>query len=193
MAVASIMDFAGGTAADYDAVVDRMGLDGRLPPGGVFHAAGRTPEAWRVCDVWEDRAAFDGFAAERIVPFSDAQGMARPVVSTFAVRADRGGSADATAAFLQVVVLPGVDEATFTALEELIIPDEAQLPDGLVYAVDGQREDGWCVLETWSSRAARDAFVLAIGPVVDGAGVTPPTIEDMDIDRRLTAARGPAG
>jgi hypothetical protein len=187
MAVASIMDFAGGSAADYDAVVDRMRLDGRLPPGGIFHAAGRTPRGWRLCDVWEDEAAFDRFSEDRVVPFSHAEGMARPAVWTFEVHADRGGSPDAKAAFLQVVLLPGVDEARFTALDELMVPEEDRLPEGLVYEVNGHRDDGWCVVDTWTSRAARDAFVLAVGPAVQRAGVTPPTIEEMDIDRRLTA------
>ena len=48
---AIIMDFPGGTTDDYDWVVDRMGLKGRLPAGALAHIAapsGANARAWSV-------------------------------------------------------------------------------------------------------------------------------------------------
>jgi hypothetical protein len=55
-----VMDFDGGTAAQYDGVLEEMGLTtGVVPDGAVFHYAGPGPRGWRVVDCWADPAAFD--------------------------------------------------------------------------------------------------------------------------------------
>jgi hypothetical protein len=40
MAVALTLDFPGGTIEQYQHVVERMHLDGRMAPGGILHVAG---------------------------------------------------------------------------------------------------------------------------------------------------------
>ena len=71
MAVAMIMEFPGGTQDGYDKILQNLGM-GRgseeLPRGLIFHVAGPTPNGWQVVDVWESRADFDRFFAEKLGP-----------------------------------------------------------------------------------------------------------------------------
>ena len=43
MAVARVLDFPGGTQEQYEEVVERMQLGGRMAPGGKIHVAGTSP------------------------------------------------------------------------------------------------------------------------------------------------------
>jgi hypothetical protein len=52
MAVGIIINFPGATQEQYDTVMEQLNLGGRMPPGGISHAAGPTDEGWRVVDVW---------------------------------------------------------------------------------------------------------------------------------------------
>ena len=66
MAIAVVIDFAGGTAEKHDALVAEMGLTGETAStvqGLIFHAAGPTEGGWRVIDVWESEEAFQRFGA----------------------------------------------------------------------------------------------------------------------------------
>ena len=48
MAKAYIMDFAGGTAEQYDGVIEAMDLGGRMPPGSRRPCPhGRSVALWR--------------------------------------------------------------------------------------------------------------------------------------------------
>jgi hypothetical protein len=69
VAVTFIMEIPGGTAEQYDAVMEKIGLAGPNPPlpeGGLFHCAYATESGWRVIDVWESEEAFGRFFAERL-------------------------------------------------------------------------------------------------------------------------------
>ena len=66
MAVAFVMDFAGATLAQYDQVMEKMDLEGDLPPHALFHAVGQTDDGLRVVDVWEDDASYEQFAETQI-------------------------------------------------------------------------------------------------------------------------------
>jgi hypothetical protein len=83
MAVGVVLDFAGGTLAQYDEVIAKMGLaPGRpLPPGGVFHWVTQTPDGLRVTDVWESREQFEAFAQEQIGPYTQEVGLPEPQVA----------------------------------------------------------------------------------------------------------------
>src|SRR4051812_50196215 len=106
MAKAYIMDFAGGTADQYDRVIEAMDLGGQMPPGGLFHYAGPTPTGWRVIDAWADPAAFDRFAAEKIMPLAAAQDMPRPDVQGMDVEMSHHGGAGRPR-LVQGLPLPG--------------------------------------------------------------------------------------
>ncbi len=78
MAVGLILDFKGATLDQYDEVVEKMALGGKTAPGGIFHWATETDDGIRVVDLWEDRATFDRFAAEKIVPITQQVGLPNP-------------------------------------------------------------------------------------------------------------------
>jgi hypothetical protein len=85
MAVGLILDFKGGTLDQYDQIVERMDLGGKVPPGAIFHWVAATDDGIRVVDVWEDRATFDKFAQEKIGPFSAEVGAPQPEITEYAV------------------------------------------------------------------------------------------------------------
>lgn len=87
MAIAVQMDFSGGSLAQYDEVIRRMGFSpgGAGAKGGLFHWVTKTPDGVRVTDVWESREAFEKFAAEKIGPITEAAGVARPEMKFFEV------------------------------------------------------------------------------------------------------------
>ena len=68
MAVALVMEFPGTTREQYDKVMKAVGLDNtdEPPPGALLHLAGPTENGWEVVDVWESRADFDKFLAEKL-------------------------------------------------------------------------------------------------------------------------------
>jgi hypothetical protein len=50
MAVGLILNFPGGTQEQYEVVMEQSNLGGRMPPGGISHAAGSTDVEWRLVD-----------------------------------------------------------------------------------------------------------------------------------------------
>src|SRR4051794_27997602 len=115
-----ILDFPGGTIEQYDRIVERMGLGGKLPPGALFHAAGATPDGLRVVDVWESDEVFQRFAEESIMPNSQAEGIGEPNVTRIEEhrtgdQRDQGGDIS----FFQVVHLD-LDADGFDAADTAI-------------------------------------------------------------------------
>ena len=70
--VAVEMNFAGATLAQYDQVIQKMGLTtgGATPPGAISHWIAKTDDGLRVVDVWESREQFDRYAEEKIGPYT---------------------------------------------------------------------------------------------------------------------------
>lgn len=87
MAVAIVLDFAGGTLDQYDQVCARMGLTpgGPGPAGALGHWVMATDDGIRVTDVWQTREQFDTFAAEQIGPLTAELGMAPPETTFYEV------------------------------------------------------------------------------------------------------------
>lgn len=186
MAVGIVLDFAGGTMAHYDEVVRKMDLGGRMPPGGLFHAAGTTQTGLRVVDVWEDMATFAAFRDARIAPLGIEAGLAEPQVHVVEVAEQREGSGN-TPVLVQVVKLPGVDAATFRAADEKIVPG-GQPPAALTFHVNGSYDGGWCVIDSWDDLAAYRRFMdERVGPNVDASLLSgPPEIEVLEIQATLS-------
>jgi hypothetical protein len=205
VAVGFIMDFAGGGLDAYDDVIERMGLDGRMPARAVLHVAGAGPRGGvRVVDVWEDDDAFEAFAATKIRPITAEVGLAPPRVTRFDVHATRdSGAPRREMRLFQVVRFTGLDEPGFDAMDGEILA--AGVPDALLFHVNGPVDDGaWVVADGWTSREARDEFLQArVYPVAARhPGITPPRIDDFDVHGTLeptsqaagaTGARGSAG
>jgi len=67
--------YDGGTAEQYQAVVDAVHPAGGLPAGQVYHAAGPTDGGWIVVAVWDSKASSDTFISETLMPkLHDMQG-----------------------------------------------------------------------------------------------------------------------
>jgi hypothetical protein len=188
MPVALVLDFADGTKAQYDDVCARLELGGRMPPGGILHAAGGFAGGWRVVDVWDDPASFERFRAAALAPHAASAGLAPPEVRVVPAHRELPGSGDVPA-LVQVVTLPGVDGATFDALNDRILR-AGPLPDALTFHISGPVPEGWCVVDGWASAAARDRFrservepVVAAGPMAAA-----PVIKDLHVEATLAAA-----
>jgi hypothetical protein len=189
MTVALVLDFPGATRKQYDAVVDRMHLeDGRMAPGGLIHVAGSYGGGWRVIDVWDGLEHFERFRDEQIVPNVVAVGMPPPQVRVIAIDEEKTGNGTSTA-FVQCVLLPGLDRASFHATDDEIIPT-GELPDGVTFHLNGPFEGGWCVIDGWASKRARDEFMEErVRPAMADAPLQgPPQIEDLVVE--VTLAEG---
>ena len=84
MAVGLILDYRGGTLAQYDRISEMM-PGGSVPPGAIFHWVAATDDGVRVVDVWEDRATFDKFDEEILGPFTADVGAPQPEITEYAV------------------------------------------------------------------------------------------------------------
>ena len=78
MAIAVIVDNPDGSQEIYEKVRAQLGLEGG-PAGGIFHAAGPSPNGgWRVIEVFESDEDAKRFREERLMPAFDAAGAPRP-------------------------------------------------------------------------------------------------------------------
>ncbi len=84
-AVGLILTFPGVTQEQYYTVLEQLNLGGRMPPGGISHAAGPIEGGWRVVDVWESEEAFETFFRERLEQAMQNAGMPRPEVESWQV------------------------------------------------------------------------------------------------------------
>jgi hypothetical protein len=77
MTVAMMVDNPEGSQEIYEGVRERLGLE--KPAGGIFHAAGPSPNGgWRVIEVWESEEDAKAFVTERLLPAFDALGAPPP-------------------------------------------------------------------------------------------------------------------
>jgi hypothetical protein len=184
MAQVVIVDVAGMDAAAYERVMDRLDLGDRMPPGGVWHHAGPSPSGWRAVDLWESPGAFERFGEERLQPLFAELGFGPPKIEMLEVHEIRDGTF-ADAALLQVVRLPGIDRETFKAADVKITGGQA--PEHLVHHCNGTTGAFSWVVDTWTSKDARDAFMEAhVRPTMESAPLTgPPVIEDLEIRNRI--------
>jgi hypothetical protein len=187
MSVALVLDFPGGTKEQYDEVVDRMNLGGRMAPGGLIHVGGSYDGGWRIIDVWEDLEHFEHFRDTQIVPVTREVGLAPPNVRMFEVDQERHGSGE-TPEIVHCVILPGLDHDGFHAADDEIVPDE--MPAEITWHFNGPLDGGWCVIDGWSSKAARDHFVeTLVKPAMAKAPLQgPPRIEDLMVEATMPAS-----
>ncbi len=77
MAIAMMVDNPEGSQQGYDAVREKLDLEN--PAGGIFHAAGPSPDGgWRVIEVWESEEDAKRFVNERLLPAFEAVGTPPP-------------------------------------------------------------------------------------------------------------------
>jgi hypothetical protein len=181
MTVALVLDFPGATKKQYDEVVDRMELGGRMAPGGLIHVAGSYDGGWRVIDLWEDLEHFEHFRDTLIVPVTSVVGMAPPNVRMIEVDQERHGSGE-TPEIVQCVILPGLGRDGFHAADDEIV--HGDMPAEITFHVNGPLDGGWCVIDGWSSTEAHDHFIetrvkpaMAKAPLQGAPGIEILTVE----------------
>lgn len=72
--------YEGGTAEQYQTVLDAAHPTGGLPRGQTYHAAGPTEGGWLIAAVWDSKDSFDRFVSETLMPAlsNTANGFAGP-------------------------------------------------------------------------------------------------------------------
>jgi hypothetical protein len=86
MAVGIRISLPGVGAEEFDRIDAGVNVRGDHPDGLIFSCSGPVDGGWRVLDVWESRAQFDTFIAERVGPAVGAAGStARPEVEEFPI------------------------------------------------------------------------------------------------------------
>ncbi|MFI8892392.1 hypothetical protein [Streptomyces paradoxus] len=76
MAVVLTLRWAGVTPDQYDAMLDTVGWEERVPDGLVLHVAFFEPGVMHVTDVWNAEEDFQRFFAERLAPAVQQVGLA---------------------------------------------------------------------------------------------------------------------
>jgi heme-degrading monooxygenase HmoA len=90
MAMGQVMEFAGGTMEQYDAVSQALGINGDdgWPAGVLTHSAGPGADGFVVIETWESEAAWNEFFTSRLQPaFEKVGGIPQPKVTRFEVEA----------------------------------------------------------------------------------------------------------
>jgi hypothetical protein len=69
MAVGTINVFPEGVGAEqYDAVMEKMDMEGNPVEGLIFHSAGELQGRFQVFNVWESHENYEGFRTDRLRP-----------------------------------------------------------------------------------------------------------------------------
>jgi hypothetical protein len=77
MSVAMMIDNPEGSQKIYERIREQLSLE--KPAGGIFHAAGPSPNGgWRVIEVWESEEQAKRFVNERLLPAFEAAGASPP-------------------------------------------------------------------------------------------------------------------
>ena len=165
--------------SQYHQVVERMHLGGTTAPGGRLHVAGPYAGGLRVIDVWEDMERFLRFRDEKIIPITQELGLPTPEVRVLEVDQERRGNGEESA-FVQYVIMPGFDRAAFDAADAKILPTD-EPPAALTFHVNGPVDGGWCVIDGWTSKQARDEFLENhVRPVLGNVELpSPPVFEEV--------------
>jgi hypothetical protein len=187
MTVALVLDFPGATREQYDEIVERMQLGGHMAPGGQVHVAGSHAGGWRVIDVWDSLEAFERFRDDQIVPHVQAVGLAPPQVQTVDVD-DEMTDDGRSAAFVQYLILPGLDRAAFRALHDEVVPG-GERPEGMTFHINGPADGGWCVIDGWTSKESRERFMQRTRHLIEKAPLSgPPTVEELHVETTMAGA-----
>jgi hypothetical protein len=95
MTVVTTLDITDLTPTEYRAVLDELGVETRPESGIYLHLTTPTEFGFRIIEIWDEKAGFDRFLAERLTPATQAVGMNRetqisvtPLHNLFAPRLD---------------------------------------------------------------------------------------------------------
>jgi hypothetical protein len=68
MAIVRIIQPPGITKEMYDAVGEKVDVDGNPPDGLILHTAGDADGTFQIVDVWESAEHAERFETERLIP-----------------------------------------------------------------------------------------------------------------------------
>jgi hypothetical protein len=98
MAVGIRITLPGVGVEEFDRVEAAIDVRGNHPDGLIFSASGPVDGGWLVTDLWESRAHFDAFGAERVGPAVAATGVSvQPEIAEFPVHEYVSRAADSAA------------------------------------------------------------------------------------------------
>src|SRR3989442_12323201 len=168
MAVLMIAELPGMTAADYDAVNEKIGIRGDedAPDGLIQHLAGETADGLLIADVWESPEQFERFFAERAGPAIAEVGGPRvePRVHPVHNMIRRGSGTDANVLLL-------IDSGGFTpeAYDAVTSRMAAHAGDGTGHPADwhvaAESCDGMVFVDVWDSPESFGRFAQEqLGP-----------------------------
>ena len=80
MAVLVTANVAGGDAKQDAAIQERLGLNGKMPSGGILRLAGPADGGWRIVSVWESKEAFERFRTDKLGPAMREAGLQPPQI-----------------------------------------------------------------------------------------------------------------
>ncbi|GAB2558832.1 hypothetical protein [Nocardia heshunensis] len=75
MAVLGILDVQGITTDQYNAVVERMGVEAKGRGSIYLHLAAETEGGLQIIEVWDDKDEYVQFIEQTLVPTMDALGI----------------------------------------------------------------------------------------------------------------------
>ena len=79
MAVVVTLEFSNATTKQYDQVLEKMNLGGRMPPNGIFHVCADNGEGGLyIVDTWDTAEAFHDFSEKQIGPLTAEVGITEP-------------------------------------------------------------------------------------------------------------------
>lgn len=175
MAIAFLMDFPNQPISKYHDVMEILDLGGKLPQGGVFHAASAFNGGIRVFDTWESEAAFNEFLPRRLMPALAKAGVPQPQVETLSVhrhlRYPEGEAASGGTGVLFSMTFQGTPTQYDEASRRLDL--DHYFPSGAYFHAAAQGANGWRVIDCWRSPADFEAFGSQLIPVITELGFKP--------------------
>jgi hypothetical protein len=89
--------FPGGTKEQYETGLAAVHpVDGSLPAGQTYHAAGATDDGWVVIALWDSRGSWERFRDETLLPglggLGDAGLPVPPQETTFEIHKEQQGA-----------------------------------------------------------------------------------------------------
>jgi hypothetical protein len=97
MAIAFVVEWSGGSEAQYQAVMQALAADGTLAPGEICRIPTAVEVGWRFVDVWDSEEAFRAFFADQLGPILHTTGLQSPKIMPWPSYYPPGGGADASA------------------------------------------------------------------------------------------------
>jgi hypothetical protein len=85
--IAAVIDFVNTSCAQYDGLIEKMGLSPRGSglPGCLFHWARSTPDGLRIMEVWRNRDSFEPYLAQVMRPAIAGLRLSEPEITVYDV------------------------------------------------------------------------------------------------------------